>query len=101
MPYSSRIYGPNTEIEWNREGARGFTILTRVPPQTALAMVADKATEMAILANSKLDDPSRTVRERQLINSDEENDSTLVTSDPVSLECVSIFSNLINNQIVI
>lgn len=82
--YLCRIYGPNTEIEWNREGARGFTILTRVPPQTALAMVADKATEMAILSNTQLDNPSKTVRDRRLVSSDEENDSTLVKSDPVS-----------------
>lgn len=84
--FSCRLCGPNTEMAWNKAGARGFTILARVPPQTALAIVADKAAELAQQYNSKLDEPSKTVREQCRINSDEENCSTLVTSDPVQIK---------------
>lgn len=71
-------------MEWHKEGARGFSILTRVPPQTALAIVADKSAQFGEILNAKLDTPSKSVRERRLISSDEENVSNLVTSDPVS-----------------
>lgn len=80
---SFSIYGPNTEIEWNREGARGFCLLARIPPQTALAVVADKAAKLADRINSNLDEPLKTARDRKLTaHSDEENDSKLVTADP-------------------
>lgn len=83
FPYWRSVYGPNTEIEWNRAGARGFCLLPRIPPQTALAIVADKASKLGDRINLNLDEPCKTTRERKLtVHSDEENDSKLVTSDP-------------------
>lgn len=81
-----RIYGPNTEIEWNKEGARGFSILARIPPQTAFAMVVDKAAQYVKMMNSKLDSPETTTRGVSMVRSggDNNNVRNLVTSDPVS-----------------
>lgn len=80
-----RIYGPNSEIEWNKEGARGFSILARTAPQTALSVVADRAAKLGDELNSGLLRPICTNRDRLLFPSDEnvENSHQIVTSDPV------------------
>lgn len=49
--------GPNSEIGWNREGSRGFALLPRSTPQTALALLADKAAELGNELNAKLPVP--------------------------------------------
>lgn len=81
-----RIYGPNSEIEWNKEGRRSFLIINRKPSQTALSVLADTASHTGEQLNKKLDDPCNTVRDRVLSAATEDKDtSNLVTSDAVSL----------------
>lgn len=81
------IYGPNSEIEWNREGARGFSILSRSTPQTALSLLADKAAELGDELNAKLPQPASTQRNHVLrpIDDDTEFSPKIITADPVSI----------------
>lgn len=80
------VYGPNSEIEWNKEGARGFSILARSTPQTALSLLADKAAELGDELNVKLPQPANTQRKHVLQPSDDDSEFTskIITTDPVS-----------------
>lgn len=81
-----RTYGPNTEIEWNKEGSRGFLIINRKPPQSALSAVADKATKLAETLNKGLRPPSETSRSRTLnLNDDANASDSIVISDPTDV----------------
>lgn len=87
-----RIYGPNSEIEWNKEGSRGFLIINRKPSQTALASVADKASELAATLNKNLKNPSDTSRDRVLhVENDNKTSDKLVDSDPSSVNILYLF----------
>ncbi|XP_055316782.1 BRCA2-interacting transcriptional repressor EMSY [Sitodiplosis mosellana] len=79
------IYGPNSEIEWNKEGSRGFLIINRKPSQTALASVADKAYELGKTLNKNLKHPSDTSRDRLLqVNKNANATDKIVDTDPSS-----------------
>lgn len=80
------VYGPNSEIEWNKEGARGFSLLTRTTPQTALSLLADKAAELGDQLNAKLPLPSNTQRDYVLrqTDADTETSTNVVIADPVN-----------------
>lgn len=88
-----RVYGPNSEIEWNKEGARGFSILARSTPQTALSLLADKAAELGDKLNAKLPQPANTQRTHVLRPADDDSEFTpkIVTADPVNIaiQCLS------------
>lgn len=86
FPLFFRIYGPNSEIEWNKEGSRGFLIINRKPSQTALAPVADKATELGETLNKILKNPSETSRDRLLhMENDTNSTDKIVDFDPTSV----------------
>lgn len=79
----NRTYGPNTEIEWNKEGSRGFLIINRKPPQTALSAVSDKATEVGEMLNKQLRPPFEVRRNRTLdIDNDAHASDNIVINDP-------------------
>lgn len=86
-----RTYGPNTEIEWNKEGSRGFLIINRKPPQSALSAVADKATKLGETLNKELRPPSETVRNRTLNLDDDANASdNIVINYPTDVNILFI-----------
>lgn len=81
-----RIYGPNSEIEWNKEGSRGFLIINRKPPQTALTPVADKASALGETLNKNLKPPSDTQRDRVLdVDNDANVSDKIVDTDQSSV----------------
>ncbi|XP_037960408.1 BRCA2-interacting transcriptional repressor EMSY [Teleopsis dalmanni] len=57
---AENLAGPNTWQEWAREGRRPFPLLARVPPQTALNIIANKIAAKVTSENSKLPLPSET-----------------------------------------
>lgn len=80
------VSGPNSEIEWNKEGARGFSILARSTPQTALSLLADKAAELGDELNAKLPQPANTQRNHVLRSTDDVSEPApkIITADPVT-----------------
>lgn len=89
--FHCRIYGPNSEIEWNKEGSRGFLLLNRKPSQTALSDVTDKAVDLGKHLNKKLQDPCVTTRDRLLkMDNDVRNSEKIVTGDPSSVNIKTI-----------
>lgn len=92
--FKHRIYGPNSEIEWNKEGSRGFLIINRKPSQTALATVAGKASQMGETLNKQLKHPCDTSRDRVLHNSDQDTDACgkTVTNDPTCVNSIIYFN---------
>lgn len=84
------VYGPNSEIEWNKEGARGFSILPRATPQTALSLLADKAAEVGDELNAKLPQPASTQRNHVLRPTEDHKESApkIVTVDPVNVHSI-------------
>lgn len=60
MEYYFRISGPNTWLEWSREGRRPYPLLPRVAPQTALSIIANSVTERVSAENRRLPYPSET-----------------------------------------
>lgn len=94
-----RVNGPNSEIEWNKEGSRGYLIINRSTSQTALSMAADDASNFGDKLNKHLKEPADTARDRYLkINSskDENIAKNLVTADPKNVS--SIFFKLITTN---
>lgn len=85
--FLSRTYGPNTEIEWSKEGNRGFLILNRKPGQTALSAIANKVSELGDTLNRNLTSPAQTNRQRTLQIDNDVNASAdkIVTSDPTNV----------------
>lgn len=78
-----RTSGPNSEIEWNREGSRGFMLINRKPSQTALSVVADRASEFGATLNKHLKHPADTRRDHILDRDNDVNTANkIVTSDP-------------------
>lgn len=81
-----RMYGPNSEIEWNKEGCRGFLIINRKPSQTALSSVVDSATELGDAMNKQLKQPADTSRDHMLsIDQDVKISKKIVINDPSSV----------------
>lgn len=80
------VSGPNSEIEWNREGSRGHTILQRNMSYTALSVAANDGSAFGARLNETLKEPADTVRETVLSAQDaSSNDISvkpLVTDDP-------------------
>lgn len=79
------MYGPNSEIEWNKEGSRGFLIIDRQPSQTALTAIANGATDLGEKLNKNLSSPMDIFRERLLTSQNEKdvlNSNVLVVDDP-------------------
>lgn len=87
--YICRIYGPNSEIEWNKESRRGFLIINRKPSQSALSSVADNASNSGYELNKMLPNPSNTKRDRTLIITNNDKDSNHVSSNVVIADEVS------------
>lgn len=87
-----RIYGPNSEIEWNKEGSRGFLIINRKSAQTALTPVADKANELGKTLNKNLKSPSDTSRDRVLhVENDANASEIIIDADPSNVNMLCIF----------
>lgn len=81
-----RIYGPNSEIEWNKEGSRGFLIINRKPSQTALSAVSDKVGALGESLNKQLKDPCKTERDSHLKIDDDANAShKIVMGNPTKV----------------
>lgn len=80
------VCGPNSEIEWNKEGSRGYTILSRNTAHTALSVTANNASAFGAQLNQQLNEPANTVREMTLCADDAEceksSPKSLVTEDP-------------------
>lgn len=84
--WTHRIYGPNSEIEWNKEGSRGFLIINRKPSQTALSAVADSASELGDNLNKHLKAPFKTNRCRALsVDNDATSSDKIVLTDPINV----------------
>lgn len=90
-----RTYGPNTEIEWSKEGSRGFLILNRKPGQTALSAIANKVSELGDTLNKNLKSPAQTNRQRTLHIDNDVNASAdkIVTNDPTNVNISFLFSS--------
>lgn len=89
--HTHRIYGPNSEIEWNQEGSRGFLIINRKPSQTALSAVADSASELGDSLNRHLKSPSKTNRSRTLsVDNDATSSDKIILTDPINVKCHQI-----------
>lgn len=86
MEKQCSMCGPNSEIEWNKEGSRGYTILGRNTAHTALSVTANNASAFGAQLNQKLNEPENTVREKVLCADDAEVENSsvksLVTEDP-------------------
>lgn len=77
------ICGPNSEIEWNKEGSRGHAILNRTTAHTALSVAADHASAFGAQLNHRLDEPANTARDKLLsLESTTSKVNALVTEDP-------------------
>lgn len=76
------VFGPNTTMEWSREGRRPFPVFNRGTAYTSVAAVADKASENATNANANLPYPSETRRPQSVIEI--KDDVNIVLNDPVS-----------------
>lgn len=87
------MYGPNSEIEWNKEGSRRYWIIDRKLPQTALSIVANNASYVGTKLNESLMSPAHTTRAQQTShNSQNTNGATkLVTEDPNDVIFYEIF----------
>lgn len=79
-----RIYGPNSEIEWNKEGSRRYLIIDRKIPQTALSIVANNASYVGKILNESLLSPANTTRAQQSSHNSQNTNGAakLVTEDP-------------------
>lgn len=78
--------GPNSEIEWNKEGSRGYTILGRNTAHTALSVTANNASAFGAQLNQQLNEPENTLRGKVFCANDAEFEKSpvkpLVTEDP-------------------
>lgn len=75
------MFGPNTTVDWSREGRRPFPIFNRGTAFTAVTIAADKATEKGTNDNSSLPYPSRT--RRTLPDIEVKEDVKITINDPV------------------
>ncbi|XP_055859366.1 BRCA2-interacting transcriptional repressor EMSY [Episyrphus balteatus] len=97
------ISGPNTYQEWSREGRRPYPLLPRVPPQTALCVVANHVAAEVTNENSQLPYPSETgnlQQTKQELNPERLSESScvpIVTSDPFQPEIPDIRKTLKRN----
>lgn len=88
-----RIYGPNSEIEWNKEGSRRYLIIDRKLPQTALSIVANDASYVGKKLNERLLSPAQTARAQQTSHNSQNTNGAvkLVTEDPNDVILYEIF----------
>lgn len=84
MCHIFRIYGPNSEIEWNKEGSRRYLIIDRKLPQTALSIVANNASYVGKKLNECLLSPAHTTCAQQTSHNSQNTNGAakLVTEDP-------------------
>lgn len=77
------VCGPNSEIEWNKEGSRGHAILNRNTSHTALSVAANHASAYGAELNLKLVEPADTMRNSVLsVENDNSEVKALITEDP-------------------
>lgn len=82
--FLNRISGPATELEWKKEGRRNVPPLPRMLPYTAFTRIADRTAAITIKSNSKLKQPSETVRKNEnLLDNLPISSVPLCVSDPV------------------
>ncbi|XP_055918764.1 mucin-2 [Eupeodes corollae] len=95
------ISGPNTYQEWSREGRRPYPLLPRVPPQTALCVVANHVAAEVTNENTQLPYPSETgnLQQPKQEFSERTNETSIpvVTSDPFQPEIPDIRKTLKRN----
>lgn len=90
-----RIYGPNTEIEWNKEGSRRFLIIDRKPSQTALSCVADSSRDLGEQLNKNLPFPINTSRDTLPTSQNDvtsNSQTNIVTDDPNNVNTTYFYS---------
>lgn len=97
------ISGPNTYQEWSREGRRPYPLLPRVPPQTALCVVANNVAAEVTNENSQLPYPSETgslqqpKKEFPMEQASETSSIPVVKSDPFKPEIPDLRKTLKRN----
>lgn len=79
------IYGPNSEIGWNKEGSRGFALLQRSTPQTALTLYADRAAEVGNNSNKQYPLPEETRRAYVIGGNEVKEENIIKTNDSDSV----------------